>query len=125
MRGRALAGVAVLLVASITVLAVPARVGAEGSAGGGVTAVAQPADDPDGDPSTDDAPVPEQDMIPEPNSGRAPTDAGDRGGALQALVLVSIAIGVGGIAVLAVRESRRAQARRVGGSDGPAQANSP
>jgi hypothetical protein len=125
MRGRALAGVAVLLVASITVLAVPARVGAEGSAGGGVTAVAQPADDPDGDPSTDDAPVPEQDMIPEPNSGRAPTDAGDRGGALQALVLLSIAIGVGGIAVLAVRESRRAQARRVGGSDGPAQANSP
>jgi hypothetical protein len=116
---------AVLLVASITVLAVPARVGAEGSAGGGVTAVAQPADDPDGDPSTDDAPVPEQDMIPEPNSGRAPTDAGDRGGALQALVLLSIAIGVGGIAVLAVRESRRAQARRVGGSDGPAQANSP
>ena len=125
MRGRALAGMAVLLVASITVLAVPARVGAEGSAGGGVTAVAQPADDPDGDPSTDDAPVPEQDMIPEPNSGRAPTDAGDRGGALQALVLLSIAIGVGGIAVLAVRESRRAQARRVGGSDGPAQANSP
>jgi hypothetical protein len=125
MRGRALAGVAVLLVASITVLAVPARVGAEGSAGGGVTAVAQPADDPDGDPSTDDAPVPEQDMIPEPNSGRAPTDAGDRGGALQALVLLSVAIGVGGIAVLAVRESRRAQARRVGGSDGPAQANSP
>jgi hypothetical protein len=85
----------------------------------------QPEDDPDGDPSTDDAPVPEQDMIPEPNSGRAPTDAGDRGGALQALVLLSIAIGVGGIAVLAVRESRRAQARRVGGSDGPAQANSP
>ncbi|MGH9249754.1 MAG: hypothetical protein ACRD0W_09610, partial [Acidimicrobiales bacterium] len=102
MRGRALAGVAVLLVASITVLAVPARVGAAGSAGGGITAVAQqPEDDPDGDPSTDDAPVPEQDMIPEPNSGRAPTDAGDRGGALQALVLLSIAIGVGGIAVLA------------------------
>jgi hypothetical protein len=126
MRGRALAGVAVLLVASITVLAVPARVGAEGSARGGITAVAQqPEDDPDGDPSTDDAPVPGQDMIPEPNSGRAPTDAGDRGGALQALVLLSIAIGVGGIAVLAVRESRRAQARRVGGSDGPAQANSP
>ena len=126
MSGRALAGVAIFLVASITVLAVPARVDADGSAGDAVTALAQqPEDDPDGDPSTDDAPVPEQDMIPEPNSGRAPTDAGDRGGALQAVVLSFIAIGVGGIAVLAVRESRRARGRRVGGSDGPAQANSP
>jgi len=126
MHRRALANGAALLVAVLMILSAPAAVGAAVADGGSASAVGQqPEDDPDGDPSTDDAPVPEQDMIPEPNSGRAPTDAGDRGGALQGLVLLFIVIGVGGITVLAVRESRRARARRTAASDGTAQASSP
>jgi hypothetical protein len=123
---RVLACVAALTVAALAVLCLPAPVGASVAGGGSVPVAAQqPEDDPDGDPSTDDAPLPEQDMIPEPNSGRPPTDAGDRGGALQGLVFVLIVFGVGGIAVLAVRESRRARNRRATGSDRPAQVRSP
>ena len=102
---------ALLLVAGVGIVVAP------GTAGGHPAHVAatgqQPEDDPDGDPSTDDAPLPEQDMIPRPNSGRAPTDAGDRGGVLQGLVLLLVVVGVGGIATLAVRESRKARAGHV------------
>jgi hypothetical protein len=123
---RALACLAALMVSAIAVLALPGPVGAGVVPGGSVHGIAQqPQEDPDGDPSTDDAPLPEQDIIPRPNSGRPPTDAGDRGGALQGLVFALIVIGVGGIAVLAVRESRRARARSATGSDAPAQVNSP
>jgi hypothetical protein len=126
MRRRALAAPAVLLVAGLTILATPVAGAATGRVGGTVAAWSQqPEDDPDGDPSTDDAPLPEQDMIPRPNSGRPPSDAGDRGGALQGLVLLFIVGGVGGIAVLALRDSRRARARRMRASDGSAQASSP
>jgi hypothetical protein len=126
-RRRAPVGVAVLLVAALTVVAAAVPAGAAvaavatGTPGGSAPAAAQqPEDDPDGDPSTDDAPLPGQDMIPEPNSGRPPRDAGDRGGALQGIVLLLIVIGVGGIAGLTVRESRRARARRIAGSNGRA-----
>jgi hypothetical protein len=126
-RRRAPVGVAVLLVAALTVVAAAVPAGAAvaavttGAPGGSAPAAAQqPEDDPDGDPSTDDGPLPGQDMIPEPNSGRPPRDAGDRGGALQGVVLLLIVIGVGGIAGLAVRESRRARARRIAGSNGRA-----
>ena len=113
--------VAVLLVVAVTVLSAGAPVGAAVAARGSIpVAVQQPEDDPDGDPSTDDAPLPAQEMIPEPNSGRPPSDAGDRGGALQGVVLLLIVIGVGGITGLALRESRRARARRIAGSDGRA-----
>jgi hypothetical protein len=50
---------------------------------------------------------PDQDIIPEPNSGQAPEDAGDRGGALQLLVLVLVLAGVGVIATQVVRQARR------------------
>jgi hypothetical protein len=104
--------VAVLVVVAVTVLSVGAPVGAAVAASGSVPAAAQqPEDDPDGDPSTDDAPLPGQEMIPEPNSGRPPSDAGDRGGALQGVVLLLIVIGVGGIAGLALRESRRPRSK--------------
>jgi hypothetical protein len=113
--------VAVLLVVALTVLSVGAPVGAAVATRDSVPGAAQqPEDDPDGDPSTDDAPLPGQEMIPEPNSGRPPSDAGDRGGALQGVVLLLIVIGVGGIAGLALRESRRVRARRIAGSDGRA-----
>lgn len=126
MHRRALACVAALMVSAVVVLALPASAGAGMAGVGSVHGVSQqPQDDPDGDPSTDDAPLPEQDIIPRPNSGRPPTDAGDRGGALQGLVFALIVIGVGGIAVLAVRESRRARARSATGPDAPAQFKSP
>jgi hypothetical protein len=54
----------------------------------------------------------EQGIIPEPNSGRPPAEAGDRGGALQVAVLVGIVLGIAGIATLVVRESRRNLAER-------------
>ena len=119
MRRRVSAFVAALLVVAVTILSVGAPVGAAVAVRGSVPGAAQqPEDDPDGDPSTDDAPLPGQEMIPEPNSGRAPSDAGDRGGALQGVVLLLIVIGVGGIAGLALRESRPARARRNAGADG-------
>ena len=51
--------------------------------------------------------APEQHIIPRPNSGTPPEDAGDRGGALQFVVLGAIVVGVSVVATLAVRESRR------------------
>jgi hypothetical protein len=73
-----------------------------------------PASDPDGDATTDDEPVPAGDIIPEPDSGRAPEDAGDRGGALQVTVFLAIVGGLATIVALGVRESRRARARQQG-----------
>ena len=51
-------------------------------------------------------------IIPRPDSGVAPEDAGDRGGALQTLLFVIVVGGVVLIAGLVVRESRRARAER-------------
>jgi hypothetical protein len=68
-----------------------------------------------GSGTTDDTPVPAQDIIPEPNSGRAPDDAGDRGGVLQGVVLLFILVGVGGVVALTVRESRRNRSRSAEG----------
>jgi hypothetical protein len=51
--------------------------------------------------------APEQHIIPRPNSGAPPQDAGDRGGALQFLVLGAVVVGVSTVAGLAIRESRR------------------
>lgn len=49
-------------------------------------------------------------IIPEPNSGIAPEDPGDRGGWQQWVVLGVIVAGVGVIVGLVVRESRRKRA---------------
>ncbi len=54
--------------------------------------------------------VPTQQIIPEPNSGREPSDAGDRGGALQVATFLVLVGGVAAVVALAVRESRRARA---------------
>ncbi|MDZ7674064.1 MAG: hypothetical protein U5K30_03220 [Acidimicrobiales bacterium] len=69
-----------------------------------------------GEPSTTsttigDAP-PAPDIIPEPDSGSAPEDPGDRGGVLQTVLFVAVLGGIGGIGYLVVRESRRARANR-------------
>jgi hypothetical protein len=54
--------------------------------------------------------VPTRDIVPQPNSGEAPEEAGDRGGSLQLAVfgLVVVAI-LGGGAYVAL-QSRRARA---------------
>lgn len=75
-----------------------------------VVALAAPvvAQEPTG--STTTIGVPAQDIVPEPNSGRAASAPGDRGGSLQlgllALVVVVIGAAIGGL----VRQSRRARA---------------
>jgi len=52
------------------------------------------------------------DMIPRPGSGRAPEDAGDRGGSLQSALFVALVLAVAGGGALLVRQSRRARAER-------------
>ena len=85
-----------LLVASVLLAPAPAAHGHEGG----------------DDTTTSTVPVPVDDIIPRPNSGAEPTEAGDRGGALQVAVLVAIVVGVGAIVALVVRESRRARRAR-------------
>ncbi|WP_436792519.1 hypothetical protein [Actinospongicola halichondriae] len=51
-------------------------------------------------------------IIPRPDSGVEPEDAGDRGGALQTVLFVVVLGGVAVIGGLVVRESRRARAER-------------
>jgi len=53
--------------------------------------------------------VPTQDIVPEPNSGQAPSEAGDRGGALQLLILGAVLATIGGATCHLVRQSRRAR----------------
>lgn len=49
------------------------------------------------------------DIVPKPNSGSAPTEAGDRGGALQLAVLGLLVVAVGGAALHLTRQARRAR----------------
>ena len=87
-------------------------------AAAGYTASFPVAAAPSGDPASDAttvttlAPDAEEGIIPAPDSGHEPTEAGDRGGALQLAVLGGIVIGVTGVVTLAVRESRRSLAAR-------------
>jgi hypothetical protein len=94
--------VAALVAAAALLVVAPGAGGAVLQDGGG---------DGGGSSTTDDTPVPAQDIIPEPNSGRAPDDAGDRGGVLQGVVFLFIVVGVGGMVTLVVRESRRSRSR--------------
>ena len=106
--------------------AVPATPGAPAAhlTAAGPDRVAQsgePAEDPDGDATTDDEPLPGGDIIPLPDSGAEPEDAGDRGGALQITVFLVMLAGIALIVTLVVRESRkarRARDARVAAGDG-------
>lgn len=51
--------------------------------------------------------VPTQDIIPEPNSGEAPHEAGDRGGALQLLLLGLVVVAIAGGGWHIARQARR------------------
>ncbi len=53
--------------------------------------------------------MPSQDIIPRPNSGSAPQEAGDRGGALQLGLLALLVVAIGGTVLVLVRQSRRAR----------------
>ncbi|MFZ6002863.1 MAG: hypothetical protein ACOYXM_02920 [Actinomycetota bacterium] len=53
--------------------------------------------------------VPAPDIVPKPNSGSAPAEAGDRGGALQLAVLGLVILAIGGSAVHLTRQARRAR----------------
>ena len=89
MRGRGVASLAVLFLLLAVTL--------------GATTPSALAQDGGGD-------VPTQDIIPRPDSGEAPEEAGDRGGSLQLLIfgLVVAAI-VGGATYVAI-QSKRARA---------------
>lgn len=90
MARRILALVCAVIVAAGALVLVPALAGAQ-------------------DGTTSSTPVPVEDIIPRPNSGHAPHDAGDRGGALQLLLPVLLVAAVGGGAWHLTREARRAQ----------------
>jgi hypothetical protein len=53
--------------------------------------------------------APTQDIVPEPNSGEAPSEAGDRGGALQLGLLTLVVLAIAGAVAILVRQSRRAR----------------
>jgi hypothetical protein len=53
----------------------------------------------------------DQRIIPRPNSGHEPEEAGDRGGALQLTVLALILVGVGFVGVKIFRETRQQVSR--------------
>ena len=78
----------------------------------GLTVLLAPAAGAQDGPTTlppPELPVPH--IIPEPNSGHAPDDAGDRGGALQLAVLGVVVLGLAGGVVHVVRQAKRATPR--------------
>jgi hypothetical protein len=68
-----------------------------------------PASAQDTEPTNE---VPTQDIVPKPNSGTPPEDAGDRGGALQLLVLGLIVAAVAFGAWHLTRQVQRGRAGR-------------
>ena len=109
---------AALLCAPLAVLGAPlhAVAGAQepdapADDGTGGSADEEPDENPDENPPPGAV---EQDIIPRPNSGEEPSEAGDRGGALQILVFVAIVAGLGTIALLATRDVRRSRTRTRG-----------
>lgn len=101
-------GVRALLARLALVLAVALAVCATGLQ----TAGAQDGESGD-EPAVTSTTFPESEpIIPRPNSGTAPEDAGDRGGWLQGSVFFIVVAGVAVIGVLVVRESRAKRAER-------------
>lgn len=75
-----------------------------------VVALVAPAGAQEPTGSTTTVAVPAQDIIPRPNSGSEPQEAGDRGGALQLGLLALLVAAIGGTVLVLVRQSRRDQA---------------
>jgi hypothetical protein len=55
--------------------------------------------------------VPVPRIVPRPNTGNEPLDAGDRGGALQLLLPAVLVVVIGGAALHLTRQSRRARSQ--------------
>ena len=72
-------------------------------------ALTVPAAAQDGTPTSTTVAVPSQDIVPRPNSGSAPQEAGDRGGALQIGLLALLVVAIGGAVLWVVHQSRRAR----------------
>lgn len=53
--------------------------------------------------------LPPDGIVPKPNSGEAPSEAGDRGGALQLGIMAVVTVAIGGAVLALVRQSRRAR----------------
>lgn len=87
---------AVTLVLAVALVAVSAE-----------PSVAAQDDRPEETTTTTTQPPRDDSVIIKPDSGRPPEDAGDRGGALQVGLFLAIVAGIGGVATMAVRESRR------------------
>ncbi|MDY7106867.1 MAG: hypothetical protein S0880_37310 [Actinomycetota bacterium] len=68
-----------------------------------------------GEPADTDFPTGDVDetpgIIPAPNSGVEPADAGKRGGAYQTVLFVAVCTAIAAIYALAVRDSRRSKRR--------------
>ena len=61
------------------------------------------------EPTTTVVELPPVDIIPRPNSGHAPTEAGDRGGALQLGLLALVTVVLAGGVFHVWRQSKRAR----------------
>jgi hypothetical protein len=72
----------------------------------GLAAVTGPASAQDPGTSSTTVAVPSQDIVPRPDSGSAPQEAGDRGGALQLGLLALMVVVIGGAVLVLVRQSR-------------------
>lgn len=80
---------------------------------GAAPSAAQQQPEPD-EPTSDSSPADEpasHDIVVRPDTEAPPQRAEDRGGALQIAVLLIVVGGIGTIAALAVRESRRRRDR--------------
>ena len=72
-------------------------------------ALTVPAAAQDGTPTSTTVAVPSQDIVPRPNSGSAPQEAGDRSGVLQIGLLALLVVAIGGAVLWVVHQSRRAR----------------
>jgi uncharacterized protein HemX len=103
MRLRGLVLAAVAAVAALVLLLPAGAASAQGTPPSGQRSV-------DGSIDTSGEPLPEPHMIPRPNEGHEPIDAGDRGGALQLGLLALLVVVIAGGVAYAVHESRKARA---------------
>lgn len=74
-----------------------------------VATAPQVAVGPAGAVPVQDGEAPSQDIIPEPNSGREPEEAGDRGGALQLAILGLVVAAILGGGTYVALQARRAR----------------
>lgn len=75
--------------------------------GAGSTRVGAQEEPPTSGTTTTVVELPPAEIVPRPNSGTAPQEAGDRGGALQLGVLALVVVAIGGTVARLVLQARR------------------